>query len=51
MNEKIAYKMNNQRIALLIGDEEKRGATKAAASEEKNPQPNTSRASIIEPEA
>jgi hypothetical protein len=50
-NEKMAYRMNNQRIALLRGEEEKRGATKAAASEEKKPQPRTSKANITEPSA
>ena len=49
MKEKIAYRMNNQRIVLLSGDEEKRGATNADASEEKKPQPNHSRAYITEP--
>ena len=49
MKEKTAYKMNNQRIALLSGEEEKRGATNTAASEEKKPHPNISRANITEP--
>lgn len=48
-NEKIAYIINNQRIVLLSREPEKRGATNTAASEEKNPQPKTSRASITEP--
>jgi len=48
MNEKTAYRMNNQRIVLLSVEEEKRGATKTAASEEKKPQPKISRANITE---
>jgi hypothetical protein len=51
MNEKIAYRMNNQRIVLLSGDEEKSGATNIAASEEKKTHPKTSSASITEPVA
>ena len=50
-NEKIAYRMNNQRIDLLSGEDEKRGATNTAASDEKKPHPKTSRANITEPEA
>jgi hypothetical protein len=50
-NENTAYRINNHRIATLIEEPEKRGATKTAASEEKTPQPNTSRASITEPDA
>ena len=49
VNEKIAYRINNQRIVLLSGEEEKRGAINADASEEKKPQPNISRANITEP--
>jgi hypothetical protein len=48
-NEKNAYRINNQRIVLLNGDEEKRGATNSDASEEKKPQPKTSKANITEP--
>ena len=47
--EKSAYKMNNQRIVMLSLEEEKRGATNTAASEEKKPQPKTSKANITEP--
>ena len=50
-NEKIAYKTNNQRIALLSREPEKRGATNNAASEEKKPHPKTSRANITDPGA
>jgi len=49
MNEKIAYRMNNQRIVLFSLEEEKRGATNTDASDEKKPHPKTSRASITEP--
>ena len=49
MNEKTAYRMNNQQIVLLSGEEEKRGATNTDASEEKKPQPKISRANITEP--
>ena len=48
MNEKTAYRMNNQRIVLLSGEDEKRGATNTAASDEKKPHPKTSRANIME---
>ena len=51
MNEKTAYRMNNQRIILLSREDEKRGATNTAASEEKKPQPKTSRANITDPVA
>ena len=51
INEKNAYKMNNQRMLLLSGEDEKIGATNIAASEEKNPHPKTSRANITEPSA
>lgn len=43
--------MNNQQMALLSLEDEKRGATNIAASEEKKPQPKISRAYITEPEA
>lgn len=49
MKEKIAYKINNHRIVFLSLEDEKRGATNIAASEEKKPQPKTSKANITEP--
>ena len=49
MNEKNAYRTNNNRMVLLSGEDEKSGATKIAAREEKKPQPITSRANITEP--
>ena len=51
MNDKIAYRMNTQRIVLLSREAENRGATNTAASEEKKPQPKISRANITEPVA
>ena len=41
--------MNNQRIGLLRGEDEKSGATHTAASEEKKPQPKFFKANITEP--
>ena len=45
----MAYIMNSHMIALLRGEDENSGATHTAASEEKKPQPNTSRANITDP--
>ena len=50
-NERTAYRINSQRIASSSREEEKSGATNAAASDEKKPQPRTSRANITEPSA
>ena len=50
-NEKIAYRMNNQRIVLLSREPEKSGATDTAASDEKKPHPKISRENITEPDA
>ena len=48
IKEKIAYRMNNQRIVLLRGVEEKSGATNTAAREEKKPHPNHSKEYITD---